>query len=80
VAGDSRFKTRASNHAHELTDHEWTAIAPFLPNKPRGVPRLNDRRVLTGILGAAVRAPWRDLPDVFGPYTTCYNLLARENY
>ena len=31
---------------YELTDHEWTAIKPFLPNKPRGVPRVNDRRVL----------------------------------
>lgn len=27
---------------YELTDHEWTAIKPFLPNKPRGVPRVND--------------------------------------
>ena len=30
----------------ELTDHEWTAIKPMLPNKPRGVPRVNDLRVL----------------------------------
>ena len=29
---------------HELTDEEWTAINPVLPNKPRGVPRVNDRR------------------------------------
>jgi transposase len=34
---------------YELTDNEWTAIKPFLPNKPRGVPRVNDRRVLNGI-------------------------------
>jgi transposase len=27
---------------YELTDFEWTAIRPFLPNKPRGVPRVND--------------------------------------
>jgi transposase len=33
----------------ELTDHEWAAIKPMLPNKPRGVPRVNDRRVLNGI-------------------------------
>ena len=32
-----------------ITDNEWTAINPMLPNKPRGVPRLNDRRVLNGI-------------------------------
>jgi hypothetical protein len=31
---------------YELTDHEWAAIKPMLPNKPRGVPRVNDRRVL----------------------------------
>ena len=34
---------------YELNDHEWAAIKPFLPNKPRGVPRVNDRRVLNGI-------------------------------
>src|SRR5687768_11316882 len=34
---------------YEVTDHEWTAIKPMLPNKPRGVPRVNDRRVLNGI-------------------------------
>jgi hypothetical protein len=35
---------------YELTDGEWAAIKPMLPNKPRGVPRVNDRRVLNGIL------------------------------
>ena len=34
---------------YELTDHEWFAIKPMLPNKSRGVPRVNDRRVLNGI-------------------------------
>ena len=34
---------------NELTDEEWTAIKPMLPNKPRGIPRVNDRRVLNGI-------------------------------
>ena len=34
---------------YELTDGEWVAIKPMLPNKPRGVPRVNDRRVLNGI-------------------------------
>ena len=34
---------------YELTDYEWAAISPMLPNKPRGVPRVNDRRVLNGI-------------------------------
>ena len=57
---------------YELTDYEWDAIKPFLPNKPRGVPRVNDRRVLNGIFWVLRSgAPWRDLPDNFGPYTTC---------
>ena len=34
---------------YELSDYEWTAIKPMLPNKPRGVRRLNDRRVLNGV-------------------------------
>ena len=63
---------------YELTDHEWTAIRPMLPNKPRGVPRVNDRRVLNGIFWVLRSgAPWRDLPDDFGPYTTCYNRFIR---
>ena len=59
---------------YELTDYEWAAIKPFLPNKPRGVPRVNDRRVLNGIFWVLRSgAPWRDLPESFGPYTTFYN-------
>jgi transposase len=33
---------------YELSEYEWTAINPMLPNKPRGVRRVNDRRVLNG--------------------------------
>jgi len=63
---------------YELTDNEWAAIKPMVPNKPRGVPRVNDRRVLNGIFWVLRSgAPWRDLPDNFGPYTTCYNRFVR---
>jgi len=35
---------------------------------------VNDRRVLNGIFWVLCSgAPWRDLPETFGPYTTCYN-------
>jgi transposase len=34
---------------YELSDHEWTAIKPMLPNKSRGVRRVSDRRVLNSI-------------------------------
>jgi transposase len=61
---------------YELTDREWTAIKPMLPNKPRGVPRVNDRRVLNGIFWVLRSGvPWRDLPNPFGPYTTCLQPL-----
>jgi hypothetical protein len=46
---------------YEFTDDEWTAIKPMLPNKPRGVPRVNDRRVLNGIIWVLRSgAPWRE--------------------
>ncbi len=59
---------------YDLTDFEWSVIEPLLPNKPRGVPRVDDRRVLNGIFWVLRSgAPWRDLPERYGPYTTCYN-------
>ena len=58
---------------YDLTDFEWSVIEPLLPNKPRGVPRVDDRRVLNGIMWVLRSgAPWRDLPERYGPYTTCY--------
>src|SRR3954464_5838021 len=63
---------------YELSDYEWTAIRPMLPNKPRGVRRVNDRRVLNGIFWVLRSgAPRRDLPERFGPYTTCYISFVR---
>jgi transposase len=55
---------------YELTDDEWATAELMLPNKPRGVPRVNDRRVLNGIFWVLRSgAPWRDVPPNFGPYT-----------
>jgi len=34
---------------YELTDFEWATIRSFLPNEPRGIPRVDDRRVLNGV-------------------------------
>jgi len=44
---------------YELSDYEWTAIKPMLPNKPRGVRRVNDRRVLNGIFWVLRLTIWR---------------------
>ena len=38
----------------DLTDFEWSVIQPLLPTKVRGVPRVDDRRVLNGIFGGCV--------------------------
>jgi len=63
---------------YELIDFEWSLICPVLPAKSRGVPRVDDRRVLNGIFWVLRSgAPWRDLPNCYGPYTTCYNRFNR---
>jgi transposase len=62
----------------DLTDAEWAMIAPLLPDKPRGVARVDDRRVLNGIFWTLrTGSPWRDLPERYGPYTTVYNRYNR---
>lgn len=63
---------------YELTDGEWSIIEPLLPNKPRGVPRVDDRRVLNGILWRfRTGSPWAEVPERYGPSTTCYNRFIR---
>ncbi len=62
----------------DLTDFEWQVIRPLLPTKVRGVPRVDDRRVLNGILWRLrTGAPWADIPERYGPTTTCYNRFVR---
>ena len=67
-----------SRRRFELTDFEWSVIEPLLPNKPRGVARVDDRRVINGIFYVLrTGSPWRDLPERYGPYTTVYNRFNR---
>jgi transposase len=63
---------------YELTDFEWSLIAPLLPCKPRGVPRVDDRRVLNGIYWRLrTGSPWADIWERYGRATTCYNRFVR---
>ena len=62
----------------DLTDFEWSIIEPLLPNKVRGVARVDDRRVLNGIFWRLrTGAPWADIPSRYGPHTTCVNRFNR---
>ena len=63
---------------YEMTDFEWRVIKPLLPQNSRGVPRVDDKRVLNGIFWVLRSgAPWADLPSRYGPHTTCYNRFRR---
>ena len=60
---------------HELTDEQWNRLEPLLPSqKPEiGRPRESHRRMINGILWILkTGAPWRDLPDRYGPWQTVY--------
>ena len=81
ISGISKWRRSDSGlyiSRYDLTDFESRVIAPLLPNKPRGVPRVDDWRVLNGIFWVLRSgAPRRDLPERYGPRTTCYNRYTR---
>ena len=63
----------------ELTDEAWARIAPLLPeNGRRGGQWRDNREVVNGILWKLrTGAPWRDLPERYGPWQTCYDRFSR---
>lgn len=65
---------RCGMNRSDLTDVGWRGIAPWLPNKPSGVPRVDELRVLNRIFWVLHSgAPRRDLPERYEPRTSCYN-------
>ena len=61
-----------------LSDSEWARIEPHLPRGRRGARRVDDRRVISGIIHMLRSgARWRDCPTDYGPYTTVYNRFNR---
>ena len=61
-----------------LNDAEWRRIKPLLPRGRRGAHRVDDRRVISGIMHMLRSgARWRDCPPDYGPYTTIYNRFNR---
>ena len=61
-----------------LSDAEWRRIEPLLPRGRKGAHRVDDRRVISGIVHMLKSGSrWRDCPEAYGPYTTIYNRFNR---
>ena len=61
-----------------LSEEQFARLQPLLPDKVRGVPRVDDRRVLSGLLPVLQSGcRWRDAPPGYGPYKTLYNRFVR---
>ena len=65
-------------HYFWLSDAQFARLQPLLPNKVRGVPRVDDRKVISGIIHV-IRSGlmWRDAPNCYGPHKTLYNRFVR---
>ena len=60
-----------------LSEAQMRRIEPFFP-RSHGVPRVDDRRVLSGILFVIRNGlRWRDAPAAYGPHKTIYNRFIR---
>jgi transposase len=61
-----------------LSDRQWARIEPLLPKVHTGPVRVDDRRIVSGILFVLREGcRWRALPDAYGPRTTVYNRYNR---
>jgi transposase len=66
------------SHLFWLSESQFEKIKPLLPDKVRGVARVDDRRVLSGIIHVIKRGlHWSDCPKEYGPAKTLYNRYAR---
>lgn len=64
----------------DLSDATWSKIEPLLPDNAgkRGGRFKDHRQVINGILWIIrTGAPWRDMPERYGPYQTCYDRFLR---
>jgi len=65
---------------HALTDEQWLLVDPLVPRSTArtGRPPSDPRLMLDGIFWVlATGAPWRDLPERFGPWQTVYDHFAK---
>jgi transposase len=61
-----------------LSDAQFERLGPYLPTDTRGKPRVDDRRVVSGIVHVLISGcRWKDAPAVYGPRKTLYNRFVR---
>jgi len=61
-----------------LSEEQFARLAPLLPTDTRGKPRVDDRRVISGIVHVLKSGGrWVDAPAVYGPRKTLYNRFVR---
>lgn len=64
-----------------LSDEAWAAIEPLLPKNQLGPRRVDDRRVISGIVHVLrIGCRWQDCPAEYGPSTTIYNRFNRWSH
>jgi transposase len=65
-------------HLFWLEDETWALIEPHLPKNQPGARRVDDRRVISGIIHVLkTGCRWCDCPSEYGPPTTIYNRFNR---
>jgi transposase len=61
-----------------LSDEQWQRIQPHLPTDVRGIKRMDDRRVISGIVHVLkTGCRWSDCPEDYGPHARLYNRFMR---
>ena len=61
-----------------LSAAQFSRLEPLLPTDTRGKPRVDDRRVISGIIHVLISGcRWKDAPAVYGPRKTLYNRFQR---
>ena len=61
-----------------LSEAQFSRLEPLLPSDTRGVPRVDDRRVISGIVHVLkTGGRWVDAPEIYGPRKALYNRFVR---
>ena len=78
MPADGRYGVVMTVRRHELSDRQWARLAPLLPPRRPGAVRKDDRLVVNAILWKlATGAPWRDLPERYGPWASVFTRFRR---